>query len=117
TAPAVAELCIQLDGLPLALELAAARMSSMTPRQLADRLGERFELLGSGHGRGLRHRTLLEVGEWSYGLLSPDERALFSRLSVFAGGFDLEAAERTCAGGGLAVASVAALLGGLVDKP
>jgi predicted ATPase/DNA-binding SARP family transcriptional activator len=115
-ASAVAELCIQLDGLPLALELAAARMSSMTPRQLADRLHERFALLGSGHGRARRHRTLLDVVQWSYGLLDPREQTLLARLSVFAGGFDLDAAERTCAGDGVAVGAVAAVLAGLVDK-
>lgn len=116
TAAAVAELCIQLDGLPLALELAAARMASMTPRQLVDRLTERFALLGSGHGRAERHRSLLDVVQWSFGLLDATERALFSRLSVFAGGFDLDAAERTCGGGEIATESIAALLGGLVDK-
>ncbi len=116
TASAVAELCIQLDGLPLALELAAARMSSMTPRQLADRLTERFALLGSGYGRAERHRTLLDVVQWSYGLLDATERTLFARLSVFSGGFDLDAAERTCGGGGLRSEGVAGVLGGLVDK-
>lgn len=115
-APAVAELCIQLDGLPLALELAAARMASMTPRQLVDRLEERFVLLGSGHGRAQRHRTLLDLVQWSYGLLDVPERLLFARVSVFAGGFDLEAAEHTCTGGDLAGGSVAAVLGGLIDK-
>ena len=116
TAAAVAELCIQLDGLPLALELAAARMASMTPRQLVDRLTERFALLGSGHGRAERHRSLLDVVQWSFGLLDATERALFTRLSVFAGGFDLDAVERTCGGGEIATERVAALLGGLVDK-
>ena len=116
TATAVAELCIQLDGLPLALELAAARMASMTPRQLVDRLTERFALLGSGHGRAERHRSLLDVVQWSFGLLDATERALFTRLSVFAGGFDLDAAERTCGGGEIATERVAALLGSLVDK-
>ena len=116
TASAVAELCIQLDGLPLALELAAARMASMTPRQLADRLTERFALLGSGHGRAERHRTLLDVVQWSYGLLDATERTLFARLAVFSGGFDLDAAERTCGGGDLASDGVAGVLGGLVDK-
>ncbi len=115
-AAAVAELCIALDGLPLALELAAARMSSMTPRQLADRLHERFALLGSGHGRARRHRTLLDVVQWSYGLLDQREQTLLARLSVFAGGFDLDAAEQTCAGDGLAPGAVAAVLAGLVDK-
>ncbi|UDY34552.1 BTAD domain-containing putative transcriptional regulator [Dermatobacter hominis] len=115
-APAVAQLCIQLDGLPLALELAAARMSAMSPRQLADRLDERFALLGSGHGRGARHRSLRDVVQWSYGLLDEPERALFARVSVFAGGFDLESAETACADAALPRGTVAGVLGGLVDK-
>ncbi|MSV85846.1 MAG: AAA family ATPase [Actinobacteria bacterium] len=115
-AQAVAELCIQLDGLPLALELAAARMGSMTPSQLVDRLTERFALLGSGHGREERHRSLRDVVQWSYVLLDSAERELFNRLSVFAGGFDLVAAERTCSGGEIASEDLAYLLSGLVDK-
>ena len=116
SAAAVAELCIQLDGLPLALELAAARMASMTPSQLVDRLAERFALLGAGHGRAERHRSLRDVVQWSFGLLDEAERALFTELSVFTGGFDLDAAERTCSDGDIATASLAALLSGLVDK-
>jgi predicted ATPase/DNA-binding winged helix-turn-helix (wHTH) protein len=116
SAPAIAELCIQLDGLPLALELAAARMTSMSPRQLADRLHERFALLGGAPGRARRHRTLLDLVQWSYELLSPKERVLLARLSVFAGGFDLEAAEQVCGVGELEPAEVAHLLATLVDK-
>jgi predicted ATPase/DNA-binding SARP family transcriptional activator len=115
-APAVAELCIRLDGLPLALELAAARMSSMSPHQLLGRLDERFALLGSGHGRVERHRALLDVVQWSYTLLDADEQLLFDRLSVFAGGFDLDAAERTCGDRHMGSERVAPLLAGLVDK-
>ena len=115
-AGAVAELCIQLDGLPLALELAAARMASMTPSQLVDRLTERFALLGSGHAREERHRSLRDVVQWSYVLLDPAERELFNRLSVFAGGFDMDSAERICGGGQIATENLASLLGSLVDK-
>ena len=116
SAPAIAELCIALDGLPLALELAAARMASMSPRQLADRLHERFALLDAGPGREARHRTLIDLVEWSYELLVDKERILLARLSVFAGGFDLEAVEQVCGLGGLVPAEIAHLLGVLVDK-
>ena len=116
SAPAIAQLCIQLDGLPLALELAAARMTSMSPRQLADRLHERFELLGGGTGRVGRHRNLLDLVQWSYELLTAKERILLARLSVFAGGFDLEAAEQVCGVDELNAAEVAHLLAVLVDK-
>ncbi len=116
SAPAVAELCIQLDGLPLALELAAVRMASMSPRQLADRIHERFALLRSGAGRDARHRTLSDLVQWSYELLNDKEQLLLARLSVFAGGFDLEAAEQVCGVGELAPVEVAHLLAVLVDK-
>jgi predicted ATPase/DNA-binding SARP family transcriptional activator len=116
TALAVAELCTSLDGLPLALELAAARMASMSPRQLADRLNERFELLASRHAADPRHRTLVGVVEWSYDLLSPTEQQLFDRLSVFAGGFDLDTAEQACAHSDIRRQDVAPLVGALVDR-
>jgi predicted ATPase/DNA-binding SARP family transcriptional activator len=114
---AVAELCIRLDGVPLALELAAARMRSMSPAQLADRLPERFRVLaGSRRATDPRHRTLRDLVEWSYDLLTPVEQLLFDRLSVFAGAFDLDRAERVCAGDGIDARDVAGLLGVLVDK-
>jgi hypothetical protein len=91
-------------------------MASMSPGQLVDRLTERFALLGAGQGREERHRTLRDVVQWSYVLLDASERGLFNRLSVFSGGFDLDAVERTCGGGEIATENVAALLGGLVDK-
>lgn len=116
TVPAVAELCTALDGLPLALELAAARMASMSPRQLADRLNERFELLASRHAADPRHRTLVGVVEWSYDLLSPSEQRLFDRLSVFAGGFDLDTAEQACTHGDIRRRDVAQLVSALVDR-
>jgi predicted ATPase len=113
---AVAEICIRLDGLPLALELAAARVRSMTPADLADRLDARFWLLAGARSLELRHRTLVDVVRWSYDLLGPAEQALFARLCVFAGGFDLARAEDVCASADLARAEVAALLAALVDK-
>ena len=116
SAPAVAEICIQLDGLPLALELAAARLASMSAEQLVDRLHHRFALLDGGGGREGRHRTLADLVDWSYELLSERERLLLGRLSVFAGGFDLDAAEATCGVGGLDPGSVAPVLAALVDK-
>ncbi len=116
-AAVVAELCRGLDGVPLALELAAARMRAMTPADLLARLSHRFELLtgGPSHEAG-RHRTLEAVVAWSHDLLDEREARLFERLSVFAGAFTLEAAERVCAGDGLATGEVAGLLAELVDK-
>ena len=114
---AVAEICIRLDGVPLALELAAARMRSMRPQQLAERLPERFRVLaGSRRATDARHRTLRDLVAWSYDLLTPDEQLLFDRISVFAGPFGLERAERVCAGNGIDEGDVAVLLGVLVDK-
>ena len=93
----VAEICRHLDGIPLAIELAAARMRSMTPREVRDRLHERFRVL-SGPRRGeQRHRTLRDAVQWSFDLLTDDERTLLCRSSVFAGGFDVAAARSVCA--------------------
>lgn len=93
-APAVAEICARLEGLPLAIELAAVRVKALSPRQIAARLGESLDLLTQG-GRTLapRHQTLRGVMDWSYSLLSEPERAMFRQVSVFAGGWTLEAAE------------------------
>ncbi|MEU6757335.1 BTAD domain-containing putative transcriptional regulator [Streptomyces sp. NPDC046685] len=111
---AVAEICARLDGLPLAIELAAARLRLLTPRQIADRLDDRFRLLTSGARTVLpRQQTLRAVVDWSWDLLDEPERAVLRRLSVFAGGCDLAAAEAVCAQGSLDVADV---LGSLVDK-
>ncbi|MEV5555423.1 BTAD domain-containing putative transcriptional regulator [Nonomuraea wenchangensis] len=108
-ADVAAEICRRLDGLPLAIELAAARLRALAPRELADRLGDRFLLLTGGSRTALpRHRTLRAVVAWSWDLLDEDERVLAERLAVFAGGFDLAAAEG--AGGTLDV------LAALVDK-
>ncbi|MEV6419156.1 BTAD domain-containing putative transcriptional regulator [Streptomyces sp. NPDC051662] len=95
---AVAEICRRLDGLPLAIELAAARLRMLTPRQIADRLDDRFRLLTSGSRTVLpRQQTLRAVVDWSWDLLDASERAVLRRLSVFAGGCGLTAAEAVCA--------------------
>ncbi|MEU7552871.1 BTAD domain-containing putative transcriptional regulator [Streptomyces sp. NPDC044571] len=118
---AVAEICTRLDGLPLAIELAAARLRLLTPRQIADRLDNRFRLLTSGSRTVLpRQQTLRAVVDWSWELLDASERTVLRRLSVFAGGCDLPAAEAVCADTAaepaLGVADVADVLGSLVDK-
>ncbi|MGW0781511.1 BTAD domain-containing putative transcriptional regulator [Streptomyces sp. NPDC002913] len=120
TAAACAEICRRLDGLPLAIELAAARLRMLGPRQIAERLDDRFRLLTSGSRTVLpRQQTLRAVVDWSWGLLDEDERAVLRRLSVFAGGCDLAAAEEVCSLPGAVLADVrdvALLLGSLVDK-
>ncbi|GHE82530.1 ATP-binding protein [Streptomyces fumanus] len=108
---ACAEICRRLDGLPLAIELAAARLRMLTPRQIADRLDDRFRLLTSGSRTVLpRQQTLRAVVDWSWELLDEDEREVLRRLSVFAGGCDLAAAEAVCGPAALDA------LGSLVDK-
>jgi hypothetical protein len=95
-AAAVIEICQRLDGMALAIELAAARMVSMNPAEVRDRLGDRFRLL-SGSRRGLaRHQTLRQAVGWSYDLLGEDERTVLQQVSVFAGGFDLAGAVAVC---------------------
>ncbi|MGW9547614.1 AfsR/SARP family transcriptional regulator [Streptomyces celluloflavus] len=114
---ACAEICRRLDGLPLAIELAAARLRLLSPRQIADRLDDRFRLLTSGSRTLLpRQQTLRAVVDWSWDLTDEPERAVLRRLSVFAGGCDLTAAEEVCAGGGVDGREVAGLLGSLIDK-
>ena len=114
---ACAEICRRLDGLPLAIELAAARLRALTPRQLADRLDRRFQLLTGGSRTHLpRQQTLRAVVDWSWDLLDKPERLLLARLSVFAGGWTLDAAEQVCADEWLPPAEVAPLLASLVDK-
>jgi predicted ATPase len=96
--PSVAEICTRLDGVPLAIELAAARVASMTPVEIAARLDERFRLLTGGRRSALeRHRTLRGAVDWSFDLLQPAEQRFLGRLSVFAGGFTLDAAEAVAA--------------------
>ncbi|AYC41772.1 Putative HTH-type transcriptional regulator [Streptomyces griseorubiginosus] len=108
---ACAEICRRLDGLPLGIELAAARLRMLTPRQIADRLDDRFRLLTSGSRTVLpRQQTLRAVVDWSWDLLDEEEREVLRRLSVFAGGCDLAAAEAVCGPGALEA------LGSLVDK-
>ena len=98
-AQSVAEVCRRLDGIPLAIELAAARMSAMTVQQITARLDDRFRLLTGGSRTALpRHQTLRGAIDWSYGLLAEKERVLLRRLSAFAGGWTLEAAEGVCGG-------------------
>ena len=116
-AGAVGGLCRGLDGIPLGIELAAARTSLMTPDQILDRLQDRFVLLTGGSRTGpARHRSLQFALDWSHALLSLAEQTLFRRLSVFAGSFSLEAVEHVCSDDHLEVAAVPGLLASLVDK-
>jgi predicted ATPase/DNA-binding winged helix-turn-helix (wHTH) protein len=113
----VGDICRLLDGIPLAIELAAARIRAMSPSQIRDRLSERFQLLTGGSRRAVeRHQTLHHAVQWSYDLLSPAERAVLARTSAFAGGFTLEAAERVCAGAEVAAVDVLDVLDSLVRK-
>ncbi|MEV4014605.1 BTAD domain-containing putative transcriptional regulator [Nonomuraea angiospora] len=118
TIGAVRRICAALDGLPLAIELAAARLRSFTLDEVDARLADRFRLLSRGERTAApRHQTLRAVVDWSWGLLDPDEQALARRLTVFAGGATLADAERVCGLDGLAGSDdVAAVLAGLVDK-
>ncbi|HEX8863410.1 MAG TPA: BTAD domain-containing putative transcriptional regulator [Actinomycetes bacterium] len=114
TAPAVAEICVRLDGMPLALELAAARTSALAPAQIAARLDDALRVLGRGSRAAVtRQQTLHATLAWSHDLLEEDERVLFRRLAVFAGSMSLEAVEQVCGGDGLDVVD---LLSRLVDK-
>jgi len=114
---AIDEICVRLDGIPLAIELAAARARMMAPSQIAARLDQRFRLLtGGGRTAVERHRTLQATVSWSYELLSETERSVFQRLSTLAGSFDLDAAEVIAAGGAVEEFEVLDALGHLVDK-
>jgi predicted ATPase/class 3 adenylate cyclase len=116
-APAVAQVCYRLDGIPLAIELAAARIKVLAVEQIAARLDDRFRLLTGGSRTVLpRHQTLRAAMDWSYEMLLPKERAVLRRLSVFAGGCTLEAAEAVCSGDGVDASDVLDLLTQLVDK-
>ena len=116
-AQAVAAICQQLDGIPLALELAAARVRSMSVQRIAERLSDRFKLLSTGDRTSLpRQQTLRALIDWSYDLLSTEEQTLFRRLAVFAGGFTLEAAESVAEGGAIARDDVQDLVTQLVEK-
>ncbi len=116
-AEAVAQICRRLDGIPLAIELAAARVRVLTVQQIAGRLDDRFRLLVGGNRSALpRQQTLRSLIDWSYDLLLSDERTMLNRLSVFAGGCSLEAAEAVCPGGGIDASEVLDLLTALTDK-
>jgi len=116
-ATALARVCQRLDGIPLAIELAAARVRVLTVDQIAERLDDRFRLLTGGSRTALRRQqTLRALIDWSHDLLSEEERTLCRRLAVFAGGWSLEAAEAVCSGDGIERDAVLDLLTSLVDK-
>ncbi|MFE3626298.1 BTAD domain-containing putative transcriptional regulator [Streptomyces goshikiensis] len=117
TGPMIAEMCRRLDGLPLALELAATRVRALGVRELHDRLDDRFRVLTGGYRDApRRHRTLQATIDWSWSLLGDREQAVLRRLTVFAEGCGVEAAEAVCAGDGVAGADVLDILAGLVDR-
>jgi predicted ATPase/DNA-binding CsgD family transcriptional regulator len=113
---AIARLCRRLDGIPLAIELAAMRLRVLSAQQILERLDDRYRLLTSGTRTLARHQTLKAAIDWSYDLCSAQEQILWARLSVFSGGFDLEAAEHTCSDGNIAPGEIRDLVAGLVDK-
>ena len=116
-APALAQVCHQLDGIPLAIELAAAKIRVLSVEQIAKRLDDRFRLLTGGSRTVLeRHKTLRAAIDWSYNLLSSAEQTLFGRLSIFVGGWTIEAAESVCEGGSVLRDDVLNLLEQLINK-
>jgi predicted ATPase/class 3 adenylate cyclase len=116
-ADAVVEICRRLDGIPLAIELAAARVSAMTPAEIAGLLDQRFRLLTGGRRTAVeRHQTLRAVVDWSYGLVSETERTVFDRLAVFSGGLTLAAARAVVTGDGIETWDVVDAVAGLVAK-
>jgi predicted ATPase len=113
----IARICLRLDGLPLALELAAARLGALSTAAVAARLDDRFRLLRSGsHAAPTRQQTLAATLQWSHDLLEPEERVLLRRLAIFAGGFELEAVEDVCAVDGIDAPEIADVLARLVEK-
>jgi predicted ATPase len=112
----VGDVCRALDGLPLAIELAAARIGTLTVDDLADRLDQRFELLRATHPGDARHHTLRAAIDWSFDLLTGEEQRLFLRLSVFAAAFDIATAEAVVADEDLPIGRVADLVAGLADR-
>lgn len=115
--PAIVQICRRLDGLPLALELAAAQLPTLTAEEIAARLDDRFNLLDGGHGAAMpRHRTLRAAIDWSYDLLDVHERLLLERLSVFSGSFTLEAIEHVCSDDSIAADHVLDLVSNLVES-
>ncbi len=117
TAEVVGQICRRLDGIPLALELAAARTRMMTPAEISARLDERFRLLTGGSRTAVeRHQTLRQAVDWSYDLLARGEQEMLNRLGVFAGGFTLDAAEAVISGDGINALDVFESVASLVDK-
>ncbi|TML90802.1 MAG: hypothetical protein E6G08_01270 [Actinobacteria bacterium] len=113
----VARICFRLDGLPLALELAAGRLGALGPAAIAERLDDRFRVLRTAsHASPTRQHTRTATLQWSHDLLEPDERTLFRRLATFASGFELDAVESVCAGADLDAARIADVLARLVEK-
>ena len=113
----ISDICVRLDGLPLAIELAAARTRAFPIQQISSRLNDRFRLLTGGSRTALpRQQTLRAVVDWSYELLFDDEQRVFERLSVFPGGCDLATAEAVCADETLDAADLADIIHALVDK-
>jgi non-specific serine/threonine protein kinase len=113
----IVRICRGLDGIPLAIELAAARTNSLSVEEINDCLVQRFSLLSGGSRTGShRHRTLTALIDWSHDLLSIREKALFRRVSVFAGGWSLESAQRVCAGSGIEASETREVLSALVEK-
>jgi non-specific serine/threonine protein kinase len=116
-AASLASICYRLDGIPLAIELAAPRLRSMSVEELSQRLDQRFALLTGGSRTALpRHRTLRSTIDWSYDLLTDIEQAMLRRVAVFAGGWTLAAAEHACTGGGIEQSDTIGLLTSLADK-
>ena len=115
-AGAVEAIVRRVDGIPLAIELAAARVRVLSAEEIADGLDDQLRLLRGGHRSDPRHQTIRASLDWSHELLTDAERQLFARLSVFSGGFDLEAAAAVCAGGGIVPGQVLDVIEGLVDK-
>jgi predicted ATPase/DNA-binding CsgD family transcriptional regulator len=116
-APIVADVCRRLDGIPLAIELAAARVKLLSVASLAQRLSDRFRILTGGSRTAMpRQQTMHAAIDWSYELLNSQEQTLFNRLGIFAGGFSLEAAIAVCSGGGLDINDILELLSSLADK-
>jgi predicted ATPase/DNA-binding CsgD family transcriptional regulator len=114
--PVVADICARLDGLPLAIELAAARLRTLTVEQLADALTDRFAVLAARYAVPSHHRRLRDTFGWSFELCSAAERLLWARLTVFGGSFDLDAAVAVCASDDLPGPAIRAAIGGLVEK-
>jgi len=112
----IARICYRLDGIPLAIELAAARIRVLTPAQIVERLSDRFRLLRGGSGRLPHQKTLEALIDWSYDLLSDQERILFRRLAAFSGGRTIEAVEAVCSGNGVDEFEILDLLQQLADK-